>query len=291
LSKTIKKQKVVLDTNVIVSASILVNVKELEIPVRHRFYDQSIQLFSVFKKRPSEKIGIATPLVRSEAFLVLSKAVKNELISNLDLNDLKVKENFFNSTVAFVSLCEHKMHSLFALLEQPQVSKYHFDINLGKVIQMSKYIKEYLWKNRYSRRYQREKEVEIRSKPITTDPYWKDDQKEEVITTHGDQVYREAKQLERFMNKYPNRNDEKILAETITIKYHYPDHKFYIASCDAGFFSPLRIEGGVKSDTVTREIETRFKITCDFPREIFFLIDEPDIQDNGILDVQDNTPL
>lgn len=41
--------KIIPDTNVIVSASILENLKDIGI-VKHTFYDESIQLFSLFKK-------------------------------------------------------------------------------------------------------------------------------------------------------------------------------------------------------------------------------------------------
>lgn len=275
LSIAKKKQKIIVDTNVVVAASVLVNVEELGLPVRHQFYNESSQLFSIFKNRPSEKIGVATPTVRSEAFLVLSKSVHGTFTSNLDLNDIRVREIFFNNAVAFVNLCEHKMRGLFTTLEQPNMNGYYFRLNLQKVIEMSRYIKDALWAKGYARRHQKEEEVERRSKSIITEPAWKDDQKEEVVTTHGEQVYRESKQLDRFMKKYPNRNDQNILAEAITIQYYYPDHQFYIASCDAGFFSPLRIQGGVKSDTVTKEIESRFNIICDFPREIFLIVDVP----------------
>lgn len=282
LSTPTKKQKIIIDTNVIVSASVLVNVEELGLPVRHRFYNESSQLFSIFKKRPSEKIGIATPTVRSEAFLVLSKSVHDTFTSNLDIRDIRTREIFFNNAVAFVNLCEHKMRGLFSVLEQPNMSGYYFRINLEKVRAMSRYIKDTLWAQGYARRYQKDEEVERRSKSIITEPAWKDDQKEEVITTHSEQVYRESKQLDKFMRKYPNRNDQNILAEAITIQYYYPNHQFYLASCDTGFFSPLRIQGGVKSDTVTREIASRFNIICDFPREIFSIVDMPDFQDNGM---------
>ena len=50
--------KIVIDTNVIVAASILEKVEETGIQVKHYFYDQSRQLFSIFQKRPDEKLEL-----------------------------------------------------------------------------------------------------------------------------------------------------------------------------------------------------------------------------------------
>lgn len=68
--------KIIPDTNVIVSASILENIEEVGI-IKHKFYDQSIQLFSIFKKQNSDIEGIAIPQVKSECLRVLSRAIKN----------------------------------------------------------------------------------------------------------------------------------------------------------------------------------------------------------------------
>ncbi len=40
--------KVIPDTNIIVAASIMENIHELNIIVKHPFYDQSVQLCSLF---------------------------------------------------------------------------------------------------------------------------------------------------------------------------------------------------------------------------------------------------
>ena len=48
--------------------------------IKHHFYDQSIQLFSLFR---DSDIGFAVPKVRLECFAVLSKAVKSTHISRI----------------------------------------------------------------------------------------------------------------------------------------------------------------------------------------------------------------
>lgn len=271
-----KNQKIIIDTNVIVAASILENIKELNIQVRHDFYNPSRLLFSIFTKRPREQIGISVPTVRREAFLVLSKAVKKSMISNEQL-DKHTKEVFYNNTVALVNSCEHKMRYLFSLLLTKNPNQEKVRKNFQKVKDMSIYLRE-LWNRKYRNQYQKERESKQRAKPIATEPKWKGEQKVEVLNTYRNQIFIESQQLERFMDKYPNLNDEWILAETLTIKEDYEnideDYQFYIASFDMGFFSPL-IRHDVKSDVVTKEIKETFHITCDRPNVIFWIVNIP----------------
>lgn len=271
-----KNPKIIVDTNVIVAASILVNIRELNIDVKHHFYDQSRRLFSIFKKRPKEQIGISVPTMRSEAFLVLSKAVKNSFIKN-KYSDVKTKEIFYNNVVALTSLCEHKMRYLFSLLLNKTPKEHDTRKNFHQVKDMSIYLRD-LWYTKYRRRWQKEVQSKQRARPITTEPKWKEEQKTEVVNAYREQITREARQLARFMDKYPNLGDEWILAETLSVKQDYEkideDYQFYIASCDMGFFSPL-IYHDTKSDLVTKEINERFEIVCSLPDVIFWIVDEP----------------
>ena len=271
-----KNPKIIVDTNVIVAASILVNIRELNIDVKHHFYDQSRRLFSIFKKRPNEQIGISVPTMRSEAFLVLSKAVKNSFIENKYI-DIKAKENFYNDAVALTSLCEHKMRYLFSLLLNKTPNESDTRKNFQQVKDMSIYLKD-LWYTKYQGRHKKLIQSKQRAKSITTEPRWKKEQKTEVVNTYRNQVTIEAKQLERFTKKYPNLGDEWILAETISVKHDYEkineNYQYYIASCDVVFFSPL-IYHDTKSDMVTNEIKERFEIDCNIPDVIFWIVDEP----------------
>ena len=271
-----KNPKIIVDTNVIVAASILVNIRELDIDVKHHFYNQSRRLFSIFKKRPKEQIGISVPTMRSEAFLVLSKAVRNSFIMN-KYTDIKTKETFYNDAVALTSLCEHKMRYLFSLLLNKTPNESNTRKNFQRVKEMSFYLKE-LWHTQYRGRNKKETQSKQRARSITTEPRWNDEQKTEVVKTYRLQVTIEGKQLERFMKKFPNLGDEWILAETITVKEDYEkideNYQYYIASCDMGFFSPL-IYHYTKSDLVTNEINERFEIVCDLPDVIFWFVDEP----------------
>ncbi|MCH7967602.1 MAG: hypothetical protein IIB02_09375 [Thaumarchaeota archaeon] len=267
-------QKIIIDTNVIVAASIIENVKELGIEVSHRFYGQSRQLFSIFIKRPEEKIGICTPTVRSEAFKVLSRAVKDSFIPP-NLEDIKRKEIFYNDAVALVNTAEHRMRYLFGFLLHKTPNPNLVNKNHKLVKDMSFYLKD-LWHTKYRGRERRISESQKRSKNIKTELYWVKEQKNEVFYAHNSQINIEARQLGKFVRKWPNKNDERILAETITVKNDYErideKYEFYIASCDTGFFSPAFFQNTV-SNLVTTEIKERFEIICNVPKVIQWIID------------------
>ena len=59
------KTKVIVDTNVVVAASVIENISELDIVIKHEFYDQSIQLFSLFKQDDDEVSGVLVPTVET----------------------------------------------------------------------------------------------------------------------------------------------------------------------------------------------------------------------------------
>ena len=256
--------KVVPDTNVVVASSIMENAGELGI-IKHHFYDQSIQLFSLF--RNSDK-GVAVPKVRSECFAVLSKAVKSAYIPNGKMN-VAQKEKFYDESVAIISSSEYKMRELLSRLTAVELDSGEVTKNLKDVRQMSEDLKD-LYGTTYSSSARRKQEIRERSDPVLTEPAWQKDQKKEVVSAYSDQVTREAKQLERFMKKYPNKPDQMILAEVITFKKSLAKDNscVFIASSDSGFFSPYYYYGG-KSDIVTEKIYNIFGITCDHPKEVF----------------------
>lgn len=261
--------KVLVDTNVIVAASINENVKELNLDVKHRFYDQSNNLFGIFRKRLSERIGIVTASIETESSYTLATALNSTL--NEHVVDTKAKRKLFDQTVAIKNLCEDKMKKLIAVLLREPVSETDLMKNLPDVDHMCVDLKR-AWEQKYATPQLREKESWERAKPMLNAPKWKGIDKQEIVSIQREQVERETKQLSRFMSKYPNLPDCKILAEAISIAQYYQkvmgNGRFYIASCDMGFFSPHRVQYGVPSDIVTSEIKNRFNIICDFPDKI-----------------------
>lgn len=267
------KTKILVDANVLIAASIQANIKSIGIEVKHTHYDQSIHLFSKFRKYAAERIGITTKTVRGESFHALSKAVQKVITGNLP-SDLEKRKKLFNAGTAIINLCDNKMRVLVQTLLIEKTVEDDVQENLHEVQKMSEHIK-LRWDTRYSSRMLRSIEAKRRTQPIMNTK-WKAQQKTTVYWAQRRQVERESLQPERFMRHYPNAQDARILAEAIsiknTIKKNSDSLKFFIASCDMGFFSPLRVQGGAKSDVVTCEIFNRFGIICDFPNEIMKII-------------------
>lgn len=107
--------KIIPDTNVIVAASIIKNMGELGI-IKHDFYDQSIQLFSLFSY-PKCADGYAMPQIKAECFGVLSRAVKDVYVPKR-LSDNVAKEKFYDDAVGIISSSEHKMRELLSRLKK-----------------------------------------------------------------------------------------------------------------------------------------------------------------------------
>ncbi len=258
--------KVIPDTNVIVAASIMENIHELDMTIKHHFYDQSIQLFSLFDP-PKPIDGYAMPQVKAECYGVLSRAVKDVYVPK-KFADSTIKERFYNDAVGIISSSEHKMRRLLGKLKKVTLDQRQLQKNLRNVERMSDELRQD-YHHKYQKKQLRKKESKTRSKGILSEPKWKKEQKNEVVDTHRGQVVREAKQLERFVRK-SNKPDERVLAQVITFKEALRDKENYvfIASLDTGFFSPYYYYGG-KSDTVTKKIYDKFGIVCDHPRYIF----------------------
>ncbi len=261
--------KVIPDTNVIIAASIIENISEINDDIKHQFYEESIQLFSLFK-HPEVCKGIALPKVKRESFGVLARAVKDVFIPKTNV-DWHTKILFYNSASSIIFSSDHKRQALLARLINVRVRENDVITCLQGVTEMTKGLRT-LYLDKYKNKRGRIKESQERSKNIKSEPKWKSDQKDEVFYAQNSQVAREAKQLERFMRKYPNMPDQRVLAEAIAVKNHLnsngEDVIILLASRDTGFFSPYYYSGG-KSDIVTQKIFSQFQIRCDYPREIF----------------------
>ncbi len=262
--------KVIPDTNVIIAASIIQNISEINEEIKHKFYDESIQLFSLFK-HSNERKGIALPKVKKESFGVLARAVKDVFIAKKNIVDIHTKTLFYNNASSIIFSSDHKRQALLARLANIKIKEEDVRQCLQDVIEMTKELRA-LYYDKYKNKKGRIKESQIRSKNIKTEPKWRPEQKDEVFYTQSGQVARESKQLEKFMKKYPNAPDQRVLSEAIAVKNHLisngEDIIILIASRDTGFFSPYYYYGG-KSDVVTQKIHEKFQIRCDYPRDIF----------------------
>ncbi len=85
--------KVLVDTNVLVSASINQLIIKLNCNIKHHFYDLSQPLFEYFRKNIDKRIGIFTPEIENSAKEILIRAIDSEIkdMSNKNIRE-KLKE-------------------------------------------------------------------------------------------------------------------------------------------------------------------------------------------------------
>ena len=263
--------KIIVDTNVIIAACIIQNIDELNMVIKHEFYEQSIQLFSLLK-RDNDCCGILVSTVEIESFAVLSKAVRETFVPD-SLKDPRRRALFYNNAIGFTVASELKMRKLMGYLKRGEYDLEELRENIKAVKRMSRDLR-IKWNTGYANMDWRKQESDRRAKTVLKEP-WKQEQKDEVISAHDAQIAREALQLRRFVRK-SNSKDELILAETLSVMQFDErmgrSYDFWIASLDSGFFAPYRRSHLGTSDTVTREIANRFKIRCDCPQEIYRLL-------------------
>lgn len=121
--------KIIVDTNVVVAASVIENISELDITVKHEFYDQSIQLFSLFKQDDNEVSGILVPTVKTESYRILSRAVRETFVPD-SLNDPRRRALFYNDAVAIIASSEQKMRKLMKRLSEEEYDTDELNKNL-----------------------------------------------------------------------------------------------------------------------------------------------------------------
>ena len=255
------------DTNVIVSASIMQHLDDIG-SIKHMFYDESIQMFSLFVTR-SDIRGVLVPTVARECFKVLMKSVRGTLVSRKWHGIPATK--MYKITIEIVTSSEIKMSKLMSRLNSVDIDDADLSNNLQRVCNMSKVLKN-IYETTYAKHTWRDREATNRTKLIGSEPKWLKAQKREVFNAHRTQIITEARQLKRFVAGYPHKSDQEILAQAATYKDSLPSNKAWIliASLDTGFFSPHR-RRGTTSDIVTKRIFLEFKIKCDLPRRIFEL--------------------
>ncbi|HEV2226568.1 MAG TPA: hypothetical protein VGR56_07175 [Nitrososphaerales archaeon] len=168
-----------------------------------------------------------------------------------------------------VDICQTNMEKALSTLSLETFSESDVQTNLLQVEDFCRVTE------RIARNYKNPSWVEEtakRSFPIPFSRRWSFSLRSLVSRVYKEQVLREGIQYDRFLGHGPGYADKRILAEAITLfdKYKLEDAstEMFIASCDTGFFSPVRIKRDGMSSPITDEIHRRYGITCDWPYAI-----------------------
>ena len=245
--------KVVLDTSVIVSASVYGSYVDLGIELHHQFYEKTIPLFDIIKKHIEKRVGIITLTVENQAIAVIASAVASELEQKADeLDDPQLRADLFESHAVFFDQClGHLQDNLSLLQREPVVLNIKKEQCYVDVTQMYNELQavansfniEELIRANVAQRYRQTIRHEIR-----------------------EQYKKRHRQLLKLKSEPVEESDKIILCEAITILRIYrkkePNVQMYLASTDY-HFSPSDSGG-----EIAKQIRKRFGIICDWPDKV-----------------------
>jgi hypothetical protein len=128
--------KVVLDTCVLVSASVYGSYQDLGVKLEHEFYTKTVPLFNIIKKYVDKRIGIITFTIETQAIAVIANAVTGALEEQAEkIVDTESRAKLFESHTVFFDQClAHLQDNLSILQREPLVQsekfRYYSDVTM-----------------------------------------------------------------------------------------------------------------------------------------------------------------
>jgi hypothetical protein len=251
------KSRILVDSCVIVSASVLVSSSDIDeqIPIKHHFYEECKELFTFVQRNLAKRLGIITYTIENEAMGVLDKVIEGELKSRG-----YSRENFEVFSAVF-NICENRMRTLISLLQREPVDSVDVSQKIVLVKKMYEELKSKA-KNLPKIAALKTKTVPRRFKKAID---WF-----ELFKTQ-DQM--EHSQILNLLRKDVEPSDITILAEAYHLYTTYiitegKGGSLYLASKDSHFV-PVRRRGWTyEGREITDEIQNRFGIICEHPRKV-----------------------
>ena len=246
--------RVLLDSCVLVAASVHMVSDEIKLELKHPFFDESMNLVGLLKKHLAKRVGIITSTVENETRLVIERAVRDEIASK---ESDQLKAHALRLSVV-VNSCEERLDSILSnLLREPidtdERSKYY-----AKVCEMYDF-----WID-YGRQLNIAENASARTEAVSK-AY-----KKEAYRIYRQQDYQVNRQAMRLCKLPPDHTDKLVLSEAIYLYNLYKqtegkEVKVFVASTDT-HFSPTR--GDLPSRVVTDDIISRFGVLCDWPNDV-----------------------
>jgi len=253
--------RILCDTNILISASLLAASKEFGVNIEHRFSAMSIRLLNFIKKNNELKLGIITYFIENEAYNALTGAVDSQLRE--EKLDIVTGSKVFTE---ILNICEDRLGEFIELLCKEKVDETEvFEIREEVDNMYDDLIKiaAVLPRNAAS-------QANFVPKRFRSTAY----------RAYKQQDIRRNGQLLRLIGRRPGRNavedsDRIILSHaTYLLRYYLrtvgAPFRMFLASCDF-HFSPVR-SGTIISDQVTSHIDHYLGIECDFPDKIYEIV-------------------
>ena len=245
--------KVVLDTCVLVSASVYGSYQDLGVKLEHEFYTKTVPLFDIIKKYVDKRIGVITFTIETQAIAVIAKAITGALEEKAEQTvDPQSRAKLFESHTVFFDQCLAHLQDILAILQREPIAqaerfRYYSDVTVM-----------------YNELQNTAKRLDI-DRLIDGNVTFR--YRETIRHEVYEQYKKRYKQLLKLQNEPVEESDKTILCETICLRDNYrktisPDIRMYLASTDY-HFSPCDSKG-----EITEQIRRKFQIVCDWPDEV-----------------------
>lgn len=252
-----RQDKVLVDVNVIISASIFYLFEGIDVRFKHQFYDISKSLFDFFEE--NREIGIFTEEIENSTTGIPRKAIEDE-INSFDKKEIDEKKLFDNLSL-ILSESERQLEenkkilTRVAKIKEKDISKKMSEIlmfynNLKGELEQYNPVKEGKFRSSWVPRFVRREAKNIY-----------------IQQAKEYSLYYKLKKI--LVDKPINANDIQILAHATYLKEFYSkftETRLFIASTDH-HFSPVR-ENKLLNNFIPKRIEGKFEIICDWPDNI-----------------------
>lgn len=244
------KARVLLDSCVLIASSVYMASESIGISLKHKFFDESMNLIGLLRKNIAKRIGIVTPTVEDEAHLVLEKAVKEELTSK-NIDQFKFLSIVLNS-------CESRLKEILDFLLRELIEPSERDRWFIRINDMYEEL------TRYGRELDVGERASVRTEAVSKG------YKKEAYKIYARQEFQLNRQAIRLVKNPPDYNDKLILSEATYLLNLYKqaegrDITLFLCSTDF-HFSPTKDEP--PSRVVTKTIQDRFGVICDWPDQV-----------------------
>jgi hypothetical protein len=260
---TPKNSKILVESSVLVAASMLAEQSDIGVRIKDTFYDASQRLFSAIRRNIMDRLGITTQTVEVEAFRALQKRIE-EYVQRRS-RDFEDKSKLFEFGSMASNICGTRMKKLRDHLMREAIVEEEVKDNERIIKEM------YQGLERSAKTGEQIEEEVFRMYPTTSAA----DQHERTKTQReGYKAFLERDNIQywRLRNKHASPTDIRILAEAMHIlsqyrRQHGEGFRLYMASTDSNNFVPVKDPEG-ESKPVTEMIRTKTGVICKWPDDI-----------------------
>jgi len=264
--RKLKEYKVLIDVNILISASIFYVIKEFKFSIKHRSYDVCKSLFNFFKKNVDRKIGIYTKKISSTSERVLEDAILKTIREKSKFNKKSNEKSILEYNSIIYSECvrnleENKEYLIRETVNEQKINKLMSDVLIFFRVKMKNAIEKKNPKQKI------EKLKERRPK------YWLNKIKKQVRIYQAKNNFPFYFKLHnKFVNSGPGVEDIELLAQAIYFNniFSKKNVKFYFASMDHHFVEIE--EKGKINDFIPLEIKKKYGVECLKPDKILNII-------------------